>query len=339
MAQLLISKHRFKHNLDLISRHIGTQDNIAIVLKDNAYGHGIKEIASIAKEYGIKNAFVKNDWEARQIQGDFEHITVLYGDVGDDMPPHIYQTIHSLESLHTIHPQRKVELKCNTGMNRNGLELEELEQAFVLAHKRQIEIIGVFSHNGYGDEGDENMLEQYQKAQELKSQTIAITQKLGLKLPRFHNLNSSSAMQLPPDGDIVRIGIALYGYLCTKADFGFQPIASLWAKRISTRQLKAGAKVGYGGVGIVPQDCSVSTYDLGYGDGLLRLNEHFTTPLRCANGAIILPKMSMDCFSCLSDEEEICLFEDASLWAQHFDTIPYDILTKLSPYITRKIIQ
>lgn len=340
MPKLLIRSAHFKHNLDLISSHIGSQDKLALVLKDNAYGHGIKEIAKLAKEYGIKSVFVKNEMEALQIQNDFEHITALYGNISSLAPSNIYQTIHSIQTLKEISPNRKVELKFNTGMNRNGLEPHQVQETIQIILKRRLHLVGVFSHNGYGDDGGEEMNKQHQKSQEIKEQITHLARTLGFEIPRFHFLSSSGALrQEKIEEDLVRIGIASYGYLCAEIPIAqkLKPIASLWANQISKRTLARGDRLGYSGAGIIAQKNIVSTYDLGYGDGLFRLNEHHPK-LTCINGEEILPRMSMDCFSCLSEEKEICLFEDAWKWARVFDTTPYEILVKLSPFIPRSVI-
>lgn len=340
MAKLLIHSSFFKHNLDLISSHIGSKNKLALVLKDNAYGHGIKEIAKLAKEYGIKNVFVKNEQEALQIHNDFEHITALYGNISPQSPLNICQTIHSLESLRSFSTQRKIELKFNTGMNRNGLEPNQVQEAIELILKNNLSLFGVFSHNGYGDDGGEKMQQQHQKSQEIKEHITHLSKTLGFPLPRFHFLSSSGALRQDKiDEDLVRVGIAAYGYLCASIPIAkdLKPIASLWAHQISSRTLEAGERLGYSGAGVMPSKDIISTYDLGYGDGLFRINEHHQQ-ITCANGEKILPRMSMDCFSCLSNQKEICVFKNAWSWAEKFDTTPYEILVKLSPFIPRELV-
>ena len=115
-----------------------------------------------------------------------------------------------------------------------------------------------------------------------------------------------------------------------------KPVLSLWARRVSRRILKNGQGVGYGAKFSAKEDINVATYDLGYGDGLLRYNG--CGELRLANNEPILGKISMDSFSCKDSGEWVCVFEDANVWAKFFDTISYDILVKLSPNITRKFI-
>ena len=51
MAYITLNKQNFFHNLNICSQQAGDKSKIAIVLKDNAYGHGLVEIAKLASEY------------------------------------------------------------------------------------------------------------------------------------------------------------------------------------------------------------------------------------------------------------------------------------------------
>ncbi|WP_334088649.1 alanine racemase, partial [Helicobacter typhlonius] len=64
MAEITLSSNSYKHNFHLISSHIGSNVELAAVLKDNAYGHGLEQISTLARECGIKSVFVKNYNEA-----------------------------------------------------------------------------------------------------------------------------------------------------------------------------------------------------------------------------------------------------------------------------------
>ena len=91
MAKILLNKSNFFHNLEVCSKQANGKDKIAIVLKDNAYGHGIEQIASMASQYGIESAIVKDLNEANIIKDKFENILIL-NDTLDDTYSH---TFHS----------------------------------------------------------------------------------------------------------------------------------------------------------------------------------------------------------------------------------------------------
>ena len=340
---------------------------IALVMKDNAYGHGLLQIAQLAKENDIDCVFVKNYDEALALQGVFSHITVFYGEVPLDCPSNIYRSITSLESLKKLEkdlqdfPKKKnlplgIELKCNIGMNRNGIQKRDLDKAFEILARLisggEIRLIGVFAHNGYGDNGGEKALD-FAKSQanfyEIKRQVRDFCNVLQIPLPRFHSFSTTGALREKTQAKLekcepelcdtlVRIGIGAYGYHTAEIplEIHLKPVLSLWAFKVATQNLRKGDKIGYGGVSVAGKDSAFSTYDVGYGDGLFRLGKNMPK-LHCASGEEILPVMSMDCFSCESEREEICVFSDVSEFARVFGMTPYVILTHLSPFIPRVI--
>ena len=74
MAYITLNKNNFFNNLDIIANKTKDKDKIALVLKDNAYGHGIELISKMAKEYGIKKAVVRTNDEAKLVESFFEYI-------------------------------------------------------------------------------------------------------------------------------------------------------------------------------------------------------------------------------------------------------------------------
>ena len=75
---------------------------------------------------------------------------------------------------------------------------------------------------------------------------------------------------------------------------------------------------------------------MGYADGLFRYDGK--GDLLLANKQKILGKISMDSFSCQDFGKEICVFDNADVWADFFNTINYEILVKLHPDIPRILV-
>ncbi|WP_295699958.1 alanine racemase [uncultured Helicobacter sp.] len=344
MAEITLSSQAYKHNFQLLSSHIGTDIELAAVLKDNAYGHGLEQISTLAKQCGVKSVFVKNYAEAIRISEIFPHITALYGMPEGDFPPHIAFVVHQKAHIESLPKGTKVELKVNAGMNRNGIQPDELESYIKAILDRGLELIGVFTHNGYGDDIDEGFMRTQECFRTIKEQVRALSQKYGFKLSRFHSLSSSGAVRVASEGkiddDLVRVGIALYGYLdvafANPISAKLQKVATLYADKVATRFLPQGARIGYSGCTTLESQSCISTYDIGYGDGFFRVSERHK--IYTAEGYQILPRSSMDCFSCLCDKSRICVFNDVSALAQAFGTISYEILTHLSPHIKRTLI-
>jgi alanine racemase len=111
---------------------------------------------------------------------------------------------------------------------------------------------------------------------------------------------------------------------------------SLHAKKVSSRVLKAGERIGYGGDFIVTDKMTVSTYDLGYGDGWCRGDAQ--KPYITSENLPILGRVSMDFISLASEKQEVCVMNDAQAAAKQLGTISYEITTALSVEIPKEVI-
>lgn len=98
MAYITLNKNNFFNNLDIIAKQTKAKDKIALVFKDNAYGHGLKEMSNLAKEYGITKVVVQNDEEAKEIENLFEYILVL-ADIPRVKSQKVRYTINDISSI------------------------------------------------------------------------------------------------------------------------------------------------------------------------------------------------------------------------------------------------
>lgn len=339
MPKIILNKENYFHNLKIISKKAGSKEKIAVVLKDNAYGHGLIEMASMAKEFGITKAVVKTCEEAQKIETFFEQILILADTTFHNYSHTFHIVINSLEQLKKVPENTNVHLKIDTGMHRNGILPEALEEAIYGALSQKLNLTGIMTHFRSADSLSCEFFWQREVFREVKRVAVNTCEKLFLPLPSFHSANSSALFRFNNfDEDFARVGIAQYGYLENDSIFNnpqLKPVMSLWAKRISSRKITKGQKVGYGGVFTAKSEMNVSTYDLGYGDGFLRLNgkKTYTTP----KGYEILGKVSMDNCSINSTDEEICIFDDVRALAKIHDTITYEITTTLNPNIKKEI--
>ena len=334
MAFIKINKDNFYHNLNQIALKTGSVDKIAIVLKDNAYGHGLTIMAKIASEFGITHAVVRKTSEAEQIESFFETILVL----GDTPIKHTTYsfTLNILEDIAQAPKGAKVELKVDTGMHRNGVALDEVEKALDLIEKQSLKLIGVMTHYRSADEMGSELFWQ-QKNFEIVKQKV---RSRGYTKVRFHSHNSAAILRTKDfDEDLVRVGIGAYGYNELPDTFdkvALKSVLSLHAKKIATRVLNKGERVGYGGDFIAPKEMRVSTYDLGYGDGWCKGDS--AKPFITAENLHILGRVSMDFISLESDKEEICVMNNAQDAAKQLGTISYEITTALQGNIEKVVV-
>ena len=224
-----------------------------------------------------------------------------------------------------------VELKVNTGMNRNGIEIQELSLAFEMIEREGLNLEAIFTHHACADELTSMYTRQCDAFLDVKR-----VSPLGV---RFHSCNSAALFRKENfDEDMARVGIAAYGCMelpLELSDVVFKPVLSLYAQKISSRKIKAGESVGYGASFVSEKDEVVSNYDFGYGDGFLRcLSNSYKTPEMIK----IAGRISMDNSSFLSDKDEILIFNDARDVSAQTDTISYEVLTSLKSSLKRQIV-
>ncbi|MFK2823351.1 alanine racemase [Arcobacter sp. YIC-80] len=340
MAKIQLNKNNLFHNLEIIKNQVGSKDKVAVVLKDNAYGHGLLEIATMAKEFGIKKAVVRNYEEAIKIEKLFDYILILAESNFPTYSHSFHIALNSLENISDLPKNANVHIKVDTGMHRNGISINELEECIYRLCKKNVNITGVFTHHRNADSLTTEFFWQNENFKEVKTIVKSLCEELSLRLPAFHSCNSSALFRHNHfDEDFARVGIATYGYIENQKPLkipSLKPVLSLWANKISTRKITKGQAIGYGGTYIAKEDMMVSTYDLGYGDGFLRLNEknEYFTP----KGYKILGRVSMDNLSLNSQDEEVCIFEDVKVLANIHNTITYEITTTLNTQIPRSIV-
>lgn len=332
MAFIKINKENFFHNLSEFTKKTGSKESIAIVLKDNAYGHGLELMAKLSYEFGLTQAVVRTYNEAKKIKKYFKQILIL-GDraIVDDSCSFV---LNSLEDIEKAQIGSMVELKVDTGMHRNGIAMEEIEEALKGIEEKELILKGVMTHNRSADELSSELFWQQKNFEEVKKNVVSI---LSNKKIRFHSFNSASSLRLScKNEDLIRLGIGAYGYseLPNIYDsLDLKPVLSLWAKRIATRQLKKGERVGYGGTFIAPKCMTISTYDLGYGDGWMRSNSFNSFII--AEGLPILGRVSMDYVILESNKDEVCIFNNALNAGKQLKTISYEIMTQLHEKLER----
>lgn len=334
MAFITLNKQHFYHNLNQIALKTGSVEKIAVVLKDNAYGHGIQEMAALSRTYGIKHAVVKNYEEAQKIKALFDTVLVLGGEWKADDKCSF--ALNSIDQAARVPQEVRVELKVDTGMHRNGIAFDELDEALKLIKQRRLRLAGVMTHYRSADVLSSELFWQQKRFESVKEKV----KEAGFLNVRFHSHNSATLFRNGSfDEDLVRAGIGIYGYNELPDIYGkieLKPVLSLYANKVASRTLEAGERVGYGGDFEAPQKMTVSTYDLGYGDGWCRGDS--ADPYVTSEDLPILGRISMDFISLASDKEKVCIMDDAQKAARHFGTISYEMTTALSASIPRMIV-
>lgn len=340
MSYITLNKNNFFHNLDICSKQATDKSKIAIVLKDNAYGHGLIQIATLANEYGITKAVVRTIEEAKKIEKFFKQILILADTTNESLSHTFHITINRLEDMDILAPDTNIHIKIDTGMHRNGIDKEQLRMSINRAFQKKLNICGFFTHHKSADKMGTEYFIQKQTFKEIKSHLCDICEKLNLHKIQLHSCNSAALFRTNNfTEDFARIGIAAYGYIDRDKEFDsldLKPVLSLYAHKNSSRKVKKYETVGYGGTHRLQKDSIISNYDIGYADGFHRIPDGmiYNIDKECE----IIGRISMDNMSINSDKEEICVFDDVKNLAQLHKTISYEMLTSLKDYIKRIIV-
>lgn len=245
----------------------------------------------------------------------------------------------------------RVHLKLDTGMHRVGLHKNDISPfAQRLKRHPRIHIASVFSHLATADclDKDDYTIGQLILFDEM---TAALSEALGYAVPR-HILNTAGITRFAKQNvyDFARLGIGLYGILPDSSlkdvSPALTPVARLVTRIIAVSEYPAGATVGYGGRGVLGRPSRIATLPIGYADGIDRHLGRGNASFQ-VNG-VMCPTVGNICMDlCMIDitdvpdagaGSEVEIFgPDAPIerLADTLDTIPYEVLARISPRVKR----
>ena len=309
------------HNLKVIRRHVGARRKILAVVKANAYGLGSVPISKALAKAGVEWLGVTCSSEGIELReaGIRKRILVLTGFwVGEEeilLRHDLTPTVTRLEQLAQLEraagrvARRKknfrapFHLKINTGMNRLGIEVGEVEAfAAELGRCPHLLLEGTYTHFASAED-----FTSEQTARQERKFSVALERLRGLGvLPGLVHLANSGAICARPStwGDLVRPGAILYGYhqgfdppekkAEVKAQMDLRPCLSLRARIISLRDVAAGEGVGYGARFVTERASRIAVIAAGYADGLVRARTNRGVALLRGRRVPLVGTISMD---------------------------------------------
>lgn len=240
-----------------------------------------------------------------------------------------------------------VHLKLDTGMHRLGFVEEELSELMdLLCSQDYVMAKSVFSHLATADcpDMDDYTLLQLNTFKEWSDYMISRAKQPILR----HILNSAGILRFPEyHYDMVRLGIGLYGAntLPPEIEKPLAVVSTLRTEIISIRKCKAEDTIGYGRRGVLKRDSLIATIPVGYADGMSRRfgcgkvsvtvnGKEAPTVGNICMDACMIDVTNIDCK--VGDTVEI-FGTQAPLQrlAEAAETIPYEILTSVSPRVKR----
>ena len=271
-------------NLAWIRGRIGSRVKLLAVVKADAYGHGLPQIAATLMRSGADLFGVASAAEALAVRavGEGWPILLLGSSLPEEVEPIVEQsfipTISSLAEAYAFHRTAKrkkkvlpVHIKVDTGMGRLGFWHEEaMEPIRRIASLPYLKIAGLWTHFASAGLDEKFTVAQFSAFRAV----VAALRKVGIRPPLRHMANSAALLFFPDSIlDLVRPGYLIYGIIPKKAmsmaKF-LRPAMSLKSRVIFLKRIPAGRSLSYGRMFTALRPMRVATVAVGYGDGYHR---------------------------------------------------------------------
>ncbi len=366
-----------RHNLAEFRRRIGAAVRLGAVVKANAYGHGLLEVARVVADAGADWLCVNSLEEAVSLRDDGHELPVLVmgyvpleelGEVvARDLRPVVYnlETVERLEEEARRRGRRtRVHLKVETGTNRQGVA-EAAVPALVARIRSSgwLELEGISTH--FADIEDTT---NHEYAEEQIAAFRRIEERvrgLGGPVPIRHAACSAATLLFNRTHmELVRIGISLYGLWPSKEtqvsclergkpSLDLRP-ALAWKTRIAqVKEVPEGGFVGYGRTWRATRASRIAVLPVGYHEGYDRGLSGVAHALVRGRRAPVRGRVCMNmCMVDVTDIPEAALEDvvvllgsqaeervSAEMLAGWCGTISYEIVSRIHPALPRIVVE
>ena len=354
-------------NYQSLRRILGDGVEVVAVVKANAYGHGFAPVGKALSAAGCGWFAVAclDEGVSLREAGIAGEILVLGGFLpGEEatgyrhrLTPHIHsrgQLLRWNAEAASADARPSYHIELDTGMHRmgwDGLDAQSLagDLAGAIEQATRADFHGLATHLA---SAENFRSDQTQRQNERFQSALRHLESLGIRPPHTHVANSAAALYRPSlGGNMVRAGLALYGYLPPLV--GSAPVTPLqlepalaWKARLAgVRNVSGGSNLGYAASYAVAKPMRVGVVSAGYGDGFDR---------RMSNGGAVLVRgqqcpvvglVSMDvtlidlsALPAAAIGDEVTLIGpslDAQAMAGHCGTITYEVLSRISSRVPR----
>lgn len=347
-------------NYNYFRQSLPSGTGIVCMVKASGYGAGSYEIAKTLQDAGaayLAVAVLDEGIELRH-RGITMPIMVMNPKVVNYKSMFAYRLepeVYNFEMLRDVMREAEkngikdypIHIKLDTGMHRMGFVEEELPRLMdILEETSLVRAKSVFSHLATADcpDMDDYTLLQLERFRKYTDYMLSRSKTPILR----HVLNSAGILRFPEHHyDMARLGIGLYGAntLPPEMEKPLEVVSTLRTVISGIREWEAGETIGYGRRGVLTRRSRIATIPIGYADGM---NRHF------GRGAVALrvngqwaPTVGNICMdACMIDVTGIdCQVGDSveifgteaplQRLADTLDTIPYEVLTSVSPRVKR----
>lgn len=327
-----INYDAIKQNVAFFRRKIG-DCKFCAVIKNNAYGHGIVNIARHIAPY-VDFWAVGNVDEAEQIEFLRKDVLILLPQnernteraikAGCVLTLDSFDTLGTLKKVTTkLNLTARVHVKIDSGMSRLGFGNSQLKDLLYALQDAKISVEGIYSHF-YGD----SMADCDKQYMYFVRCCKVIEQKIPQPLIKHIANTSATLLSAKYHMDMVRVGLGLYGY----GNDNLIPAKSVFADVVAVKQVAKGSVVGYGAKYRCNRATKIAVLNVGYARGLPRM----LVGAQIRIGDKLFPIVAICMAMTLVDvgREQISVGDVATLLSRNVnisndDVIIYELLCKL----------
>lgn len=360
-TKAIINTDAIQENVKSLKKYLQKDTAVIAVVKADAYGHGIVEVACAALQAGAEMVAVATPDEAVVLRdhGIESDILVMaptpveFAQVAADLA--ISLTVADESWLKEVLARKrkwkqelKIHVKIDSGMGRVGVREKTVLQEMIalIDSTEDFQLEGAFTHFSCADDGCvQTTKEHFERFEEL----VAVFP----EKPAIVHASNSAATLLYADYalDAVRFGISLYGiapsgYVAEVLPFPLQRALTLESELSFVKKLKKGQTISYGATYTTEAEEWIATIPMGYADGLkrgLRGQEVLIGGERMPIvGTICMDQCMVKLPREMSVGEKVVLIgqqgnEEITMeeWAERIDTIPYEIAVSISKRVPR----
>ena len=248
---------------------------VMAVVKANAYGHGMIEVASVLDKADVDILGVADLDEAISLRlaGIRAPVMCWILDDQDDLESalkhDIVLGISTLQQLQSVPTEAVIHLKIDTGLGRNGFSPNQIPEVVKIVRDRQLQVQGLLSHLANSSEVAD--LAQ----QEVFESVHSKLEDAGIKIEIKHLAASAGAISYPGMRyDMVRCGIVLYGLNPFEdrmlEGLKVRPAMSAVAKVVNLKSVPADQGVSYGYRYVTDKATKLALVPFGYAEGMPR---------------------------------------------------------------------
>ncbi len=356
---LEINARALDHNIATYKQIIGNAQ-LGLVVKGNAYGHGLDEIISLTKNNELISwyctAHLSEALRIRALACN-KPILVFYPIDNDPvlaMQQNIDLVIYDPNQLSSIiHNARQhnlvanIHLKIDTGLSRFGF-LPDIAYTIMeqLQDNSHIQLKGILTHFADAEIQDQSFtdwqMEQF-------NQLITKLNTKNIHIPYMHAFASSATLSRPLDSiNLVRIGAGIYGLWPSKMvkdcaqkkhNIDLIPVLSWKTRIMSTRIIETNQYIGYGRTFKTTRPMRIGLLPIGYADGYHRRLSNVGKVLVDGKLAPVIGRTAMNCITIdITDAPKAQINSIVTLLGNHPGITAYDLAQQIESYNPREIV-